>query len=345
MGFKIEDSDNGTLAGLRDLLMKHQNGEDIHEAPKLNPEDEDKHDASNFLGDFTAHASTDSAGAQGYADGGDVDGAALMQQAAPMSAQPIDVSNGGTGATPFPMPSGVLPTDPNAIAQGSGPSYMDTAPTPSPINQTMQAAQGIPPTNPGIYQGISADDRAALLQKLLAAKASTGNMVASGAAGLGDAISNAFGKGGSHSQADLREAQNQNINTRIGAVDTQRQQRLQDLQANIAQQENDPASAYSAGMRNLVKSMTGKAAPSGASASQLKSVFPEIAKIMDSQLTSATTQRGQTLGVQEKAATMSAWDRLLNAITGNPAAAALEQTATGGAAQAPASSNGWKVIK
>jgi len=353
-------SDIGTLAGLRDLLAKAHAGEDIHEAPKMNPEDENKE--GSFLGDFSAHASTDSAGSQGYAfggetnpkketvksmennptagfaDGGEIDQVnPFLQGAAAQMAQPVDTENGAPMPPMNPagaqdMPSGVLP---------DAPSF--PAPAASPVSQAATAAQGIPPTNPGIYQGITADDRNALLQKLLAQKSSGANLAASGLAGLGDAISNSFGKGGQNTQGALREAQNQNINTRIGAMDTQRQQRMQDLQANLAQQENDPSSAYSQGMRSFYSQLTGKTFPSGISASMMKQAFPDYAKIFDSQLTAATAQRGQTLGAQEKLATKGPFQRLVDNIFGNKAEETLSNE-TG--VSTPAQGNGgWSVVK
>lgn len=368
-------SDIGTLAGLRDLLAKAHAGEDIHEAPKMNPEDENKE--GSFLGDFSAHASTDSAGAQGYAfggetnpkketisamennpsagfaDGGDVlDTSNIMQSAVAPSAAPIDTENGGSGRVPFLSPqsqtnialTGSDTVDPAFIQKLQAGQQRPPAPTvPNPVGQTLQTAQNIPSTNPGIYQGITADDRNALLQKLLAQKSSGANLAASGLAGLGDAISNSFGKGGQNTQGALREAQNQNINTRIGAMDTQRQQRMQDLQANLAQQENDPSSAYSQGMRSFYSQLTGKTFPSGISASMMKQAFPDYAKIFDSQLTAATAQRGQTLGAQEKLATKGPFQRLVDNIFGNKAEETLSNE-TG--VSTPAQGNGgWSVVK
>lgn len=301
-------SDIGTLKGLRDLLMKHQNGED-----------------------FEVHGSTDMP--KNYADGGDVDPVAMMTQTAAPSAMPVDVEN---GMTPPPTPN-VDQDFINKLNQGMN---LPPAPIPNPIMQTGQAAQGLPPTNPNIYQDISADDRAAMLQKLLAQKSSAGSLATKGIAGLGDAITSSFGKTPTNAMGNIREQENQNINTRIGAVDTQRQQRMQDLQANLAQQENDPTSPYSQGMRQFYSQLTGKTFPSGISASMMKSAFPDYAKIFDSQLTAATAQRGQTLGAQEKLATKSVWQRMADNIFGNPAG---EKLSTETGVSASSDNGGWSV--
>jgi hypothetical protein len=274
------------------------------------------------------HGSTDPAGVMGYDDGGEVDPVSMMTQAAPMAAAPVDPENGGPMPPEPPQPQSVDQDFINKLQTGTA-----MTPPANPISQTAQSAQSLPPTSPGIYQGITADQRAALMQQLLASKASPGNLAVSGIAGLGDAVSNAFGKGGNNFQGNIQNMQNQNIQNKIGVIDTQRQQRLQDLQANLAQQENDPTSAYSSGMRQLVKSMTGKQAPSGASASQLKSVFPDIAKIMDSQLVAQTATAGQKVEAQKAGAAISPFKRFLDSIMGNPAEEALQQTATGGQTQ------------
>jgi hypothetical protein len=281
--------------------------------------------------------------AKGYADGGEVDPIAMMTQAAPMAAAPIDVENGGSGASPMGMPSAPQGIDQDFINKLNAGTAMtpSVSSAPSPISQASQTAQNIPPTDPSIYQGISADDRAALMQKLLAQKSSPGMMAASGVAGLGDAITSAFGKSPTNAQGNLRQAQQQNVANQAGVIDTQRAQRMQDMQANLAQQENDPSSPYSAGMRQFYSQLTGKTFPSGISASMMKSAFPDYAKIFDSQLTAATTQRGQTLGAQEKLATKTPWQRLSDKIFGNPAE---EKLAGETGINTPAADNGgWSV--
>jgi hypothetical protein len=289
-----------------------------------------------------AHGSTDSAGAMGYDDGGDVvdptDVTSMLTAAAPAAAAPVDSENGAQ-----------VPQDPevdqNFINKLNAGTAMTPPPAPSPLSQAAGAAQSLPPTNPSIYQGITADQRASLMNQLLAQKASPGGLAASGVAGLGDAISNAFGKGGQNAQGAVRQAQAQNVEQRIGTVDTQRAQRMQDLQANLAQQENDPSSAYSNGMRQFYSQLTGKTFPSGISASMMKSAFPDYAKIFDSQLQAATQQGAQKVEAGKAVAGQSVWQRLLNSITGNPAEESLTNTATGGQSTPSGNSNGWSVVK
>jgi hypothetical protein len=321
-------SDIGTLAGLRDLMMKLSGKTDAQKADDIDPV---------ITSSGTAHGSTDSPGAQGYDDGGEVDPVDMMTQAAIPSAMPTDVEN---GAAPLPpmnppgaqdLPSGVLP---------NAPYY----PPPNPIAQASSAAQSIPPTNPGIYQGITADQRAALMQQLLAQKSSPGMLAAKGLGGLGDAITSAFGKSPTNAMGNIQANENANIANKIGVVDTQRQQRMQDLQANLAQQENDPNSAYSSGMRQFYSQLTGKQFPSGISASMMKSAFPDYAKIFDSQLVAQTAKGTQQVEAQKAGAAESPWKILMDRILGNPAETALQQTATGGQTSS-ADNGGWSVVK
>jgi hypothetical protein len=311
---KVHDmKDIGLLAGLKALLRGDKT--EASQADNIDP-------VQTSSG--TAHGSTDSAGQMGYADGGDVDPVDLMTQAAAPSALPVDTEN---GAAPLPNPN----IDQDFINKLNAGMNLQPAPTtPNPISQAAQAAQKLPATTPNIYQGITADQRAALMQSLLAQKGSRANLAVKGVAGLGDAITSAFGKSPTNAMGTIQANENQNIANRVGAIDTQRQQRLQDLQANLAIQENDPTSAYSQGMRQFYSQLTGKQFPSGISASMMKSAFPDYAKIFDSQLTAATAQRGQTVQAQEKAAEISPWHRLVNNIFGNPAEEALTKTATGG---------------
>lgn len=281
-----------------------------------------------------AHGSTNPSPPMNYADGGDVMNMGLNA----LSATGIPgLSDLGTIADLSGM---VIPPSPQA-PQGPQPINPQSVPPPvqplpasaaNPIMQASQQAKNTPATNPSIYQGITADQRAALMQKLLAQKASPGNLTVSGIAGLGDAVSNAFGKGGQNAQGAVREAQAKNVENQIGVIDTQRAQRMQDLQANLAQQENDPSSEYSKGMRQFYSQLTGKQFPSGISASMMKSAFPDYAKIFDSQLTAATAQAGQKVEAQKAGAAQSPWRILLDKVLGNnPAENALQKTATGGA--------------
>jgi hypothetical protein len=381
----LGDSDNGTLAGLRDLLMRAQRGEDINEAPKLNPEDEMRD--GKFIGEFNTHSSSepvkgyaegglieafekllgnkgDSAvksdkseaaaadaidpvievkpstdTAKGYANGGDVTGSEFdpdqpyptqdqgdegLPSSRPLFARAVDaMGNAVMGAasdalgpttdisdvaaarltgSPVTIPqvnaeqlAGLRSQSPqiplnNVIHQAN--MGQPATPTPNPILQASQAAQGMPATPADIYQGISAGDRAALMQKLLAAKAQPGNLAAQGVGGLADAITSGFGKSPTNFQQQIRGTQAQNVQNQIGVVDTQRQQVLQDIQAKIAVQESDPTSPYSQGMRQFLQAQ-GMKVPSGMSASMLKQTLPDVTKIFDTKMVAATAAGAQ----------------------------------------------------
>ncbi len=213
------------------------------------------------------------------------------------------------------------------------------APQHPPLAQAAQNAQNMPPTDYSLYKGISADDRANLYKQLLAQKASPGGLAASGVAGLGDAISNAFGKGGQHAQQDVRQAQQQNVGNVIGGMDTQRQQKLQDIQGSIALQEADPNSPYSKGMRQFLNSQ-GMKVPSGMSAGMLKQTLPDVTKIFDTHIVAATQAGAQGLEAGKTLMGESLWQDLKASMGLAPekAESYLESRIPGGA---PQSSGGW----
>jgi hypothetical protein len=273
-----------------------------------------------------------------------------MQGAAQNAATPADMSNaqqiGVAGA--FPPFDAQMSPPPNEGPVGPGPQYMPTTPqTPQQpgLSQVAQNVRNMPPTSPSIYQGISADDRANLMKQLLAQKASPGNLAASGVAGLGDAISNAFGRGGQHAQQDVRNAQNQNISNQIGVMDTQRQQKMQDLQVQIAQQKQDPNSPVSNGYRHMYQMIYGKVPPSGLSAAMMEGFAPEITKAFE-----ANTQKAIAGGAQSVEAgkalygeTFADWIKEKMGFGGVSQGEEALAKATG--VSAPASTNGWGPVK
>jgi len=349
----IKNEDYGKLVALKNFLMNARNGTLGAGSKELNA-------ADNI--DPVIKGSTDTA--KGYADGGDItpsdeaaqllsgqgNGLSFMQGAAAKAAAPADFNNmQQLGMVP---PSLQMPPTPQTQPQPININASVPPPTAplNPVVQASQTAQTMPPTNPSIYQGITAEDRANLMQKLIAQKSSPGMLAASGAAGLGDAITSAFGKAPTYAQRNLRAAQEQNMEQRTGAMDTQRQQKMQDLQANIMEQENDPNSAYSNGARTFASSMTGKKFPSGVTAAQIKSLFPDIVKIMDSQLTAATAKYKTTEEAQQAGANQGFWHNLGQKIsakmggTGAQFEQALGQTA-GVKPIAGASSSGWGNVR
>lgn len=256
----VKDSDNGTLVGLRELLRQAAAGKQASEETFL------KTGVSPTPKPSPQQAEENMLTGKGYADGGDVQ--------PPMDQNFMNQLNAGTAMTPPP------------------------APVPNPIAQASQSAQAMPPTNPSIYQGISADDRNALMQKLIAQKTSPGMMAASGAAGLGDAITSAFGKTPTNAQGNLRTAQQQNIEQRTGAMDTQRTQRTQDMQAQQEQQLNDPNSPMSQAMRETFIS-AGVKVPSQMPGNVMMKIAPDLGNLAFKQASLAETHLGHTIASQD----------------------------------------------
>lgn len=213
---KADSDDNGTLAGLRDLMRKHAAGENTHETPKE---------------DFMVNSST-----KNYAGGGMVN----------------------------PIP---------------------------PLDQTMQAVNSTPDTNYDFYGNVGADQRKALYDQLLQKQTSPGNMLAQAAGGIGDAMSNSFGGQHNKFQDETRGIAEQNTAARIGAVDTQRQQKLQDMQGNQEMIMNDPKHPIAAAMRSTLKGF-GVNVPSGMPAGIMLKVAGPMGELALKQATVAI-QQGQ----------------------------------------------------
>ncbi len=288
--------------------------------------------------------------AQGTADAINSPVGQAVTQALPNATNPMALGlANAVGASVQTPPQGApnMSEGPNVGNVQNGATAPATPPSGAPpMGQMMQKLQQTPPTNPGIYQGISADDRAKLMQSLLNKQSSGGNLAAQAVGGLGDAISNSFGHGGQHAMQDVRDITSKNVENRIGVVDTQRQQKLQDLQANIAQQEADPNSAYSGGMRQFLSQLTGKPMPSGISASMIKTIFPDYAKIFDAKMQSTTAAGQQGIEAGKALTDEGFFSRIANAITGNKGADYLESRVGGGSTSqtsAPVSTDGWSV--
>jgi hypothetical protein len=236
-----------------------------------------------------------------------------VQDLNPMNAlaQKLAMSNMNSQLAQKPQPDNAFINQLNqGINTANPPAQSPTGPS---LSQASQAAQNSPSTPPNIYQGISAEDRANLYKQLLAQKSSPGMLAASGAAGLGDAITSAFGKAPTNAQGNLRQAAQQNVEQRVGAVDTERQQKLQDVQANIAVQKADPNSSFSQGMRQFLKSQ-GIGVPSGMSAAMLEPMFGEMAKMFEARTVAATAAGAQ--GVEAGKALMgeTLWDKFKESI-------------------------------
>lgn len=146
------------------------------------------------------------------------------------------------------------------------------------IGDTTQALNSTPPTNYDFYKNISAEDRAALAQNVLQQQRSGGNMAASGLAGLGDAISNSFGGQKTNYQQNVMENQKNMAQQQLSAVDTQRAQRLQDMQGQQEAMMNDPKHPFSQGMRDILKKQ-GITVPSGMNANIMLKVLGPLGEL------------------------------------------------------------------
>jgi hypothetical protein len=266
----------------------------------------------------------------------------------PGTAGIVNQATGANVQNPAPTPP---PTDPAFMSKLNAGTAM-TPPTPvpqpagNPISQAMHNLNNTAPTPPDIYKGISAEDRANLMNQLLAQKSSPGMLAASGAAGLGDAISNSFGKGGQNAQGNLAAKANQNIEQRAGIIDTQRAQKMQDITAKMMVMKSDPSSSMSTIARQMYKQMTGKTAPSGVSAAQIESLNPLIEKQIETSAQKAIAGGEQAVNAG-KALYGETWGDMVKELfgaTGTETGAAALEKASGATPAAPAS-NGWSVVK
>ncbi len=162
---------------------------------------------------------------------------------------------------------------------------------PPDLGQLLSTMNQTPPTNYDFYKDIGAEDRAKLAQHLMQQKASPSGMVASGLAGLGDAISNSYGGKNTSFQKDLGARNDQADAAQLGAFDTHRAQRAQDAQGNQDAMLMDPNSPISQSMRQAAMS-AGLQVPSGMPASILMKVIPGFGDLAIKQST-AMTQQGQ----------------------------------------------------
>ncbi len=209
---------------------------------------------------------------KGYADGGDVQ-PDYMQGAAQQAAMPLTMQ-------PWMMPQ----PDQQFMGQLNAGTAIPPPPQPNAIMGASQKMQSLPSTPPNIYNGMTAEDRNALMQQLIARKSSPGMLVAKGAAGLGDAITSAFGKSPTQAMQGIRENESKDSEQRIGAMDTERQQKLQDLEAQQTQGLNDPNSTLSQSMRKTLKS-AGLNVPSGMSGAIMLKIAGPLGELAMKQAT------------------------------------------------------------
>jgi hypothetical protein len=256
----------------------------------------------------------------GFANGGDVM-SALQQLAAPFKPLMAPAQMAGA-ASMNPTIQGAVGRTINSLVPGSNPmpqpetppqsnvdeafiNRMFTAPnggmaqeSPAPRPQTpsigdmTEKMNQTPPTDYNFYKDISSEDRAKLYQQLTQQQKSPGSMIASGLGGLGDAIARSYGGQNTNYQKDIMANQQAQKEGALGALDTQRQQKMQDLQGQMAMQKADPKSPVSQGYRQIFKQITGKQPGSNMSAAMIEATFPEYAKIIDAQLTAGASRMG-----------------------------------------------------
>lgn len=228
------------------------------------------------------------------------------------------LSQGTTEQAPVPqkMADGGMVTSPNdvlaQIAQLSGmqspqadPQQPQPQPAPAPmptdapqvpdIRAVLNNAQNTPPTDYNLYKDISADDRAALYKQLAQQQNSPASLVTQGIGGLGDAISRSFGHQNTNYQQGIMDTEKAGAASNLGAVDTQRAQRLQDIQGSTEMASNDPNSPLSKSMQKTFKS-AGINVPSGMPASMMMKIAPALGELAIKQATLNNTVNNDVQG-------------------------------------------------
>lgn len=289
MPFSLGDQDDGTLVGLRELLRKA-----AEQKTQQMPVD------------------VSSGTASGYANGGSV---MPQKQDKPYTGvQPTkkpdlnavqqalnDIAKKDTRMTfHVPTPEGTTAPGvmvghrfahggvvPQPVDMGSipPPAAPMAPPTPPPLGALSSAINQTPDTDYSFFNnGLSSDDRAALEQKLIAQQNSPGQMIAQGAAGLGDAISNSFGGKNTTFQKDVMANNELQQKKQLEGIDTHRAQKMQDMNANMEMQANDPKSPLSMSMRKIAQSQ-GVPVPSGMPASMMMKVLGPLGELAMKQAT------------------------------------------------------------
>jgi hypothetical protein len=193
------------------------------------------------------------------------------------------------------------------------PAPVAPMPTAPPLGDLSRSLAQAPDTDYNFFKDLSAGDRAAMQQKLMAQQNSPGSLIAQGAAGLGDAISNSFGGKNTSFQKDVMANNEAQQAKQLGAFDTQRTQKMQDMNANMEMQANDPKSPLSTSMRAIAKSQ-GVPVPSGMPASMMVKVLGPLGELAMKQATLEQTKLFQTgqLANQEEARKIEATKALGN---------------------------------
>jgi hypothetical protein len=186
--------------------------------------------------------------------------------------------------SPQPVNMSSVPAPEQPMSMSSAPPQ-EQPPTPPQLSDTASALNKTPDTNYDFYGNVGADKRAALYKQLLDQQRSPGNLIAQGLGGVGDALS-ALGGKSTDFQGQARDIAAKNTENRIGAVDTQRQQKTQDMNANIEMQMNDPNSRIAKSMQATLKS-AGLNVPGGMPPSVMLKVAGPLGELAMKQATIA----------------------------------------------------------
>lgn len=189
--------------------------------------------------------------------------------------------------------------DPAFMAQlNAGIPGMTTPPTPS-LSATTSALNKTPDTNYDFYKDIGSDQRANLYKQLLDKQTSGGNMLAQAAGGIGDAISNSFGGQHNNFQNETQNIAAKNTENRVGAMDTQRAQRLQDMQGSQEAMMNDPNHPFAKGMQAILRSK-GVNVPSGMSANILLKALGPLGELAYKEAMLGVTEHKNKADIENK---------------------------------------------
>lgn len=192
------------------------------------------------------------------------------------------------------------PIDPGSVPPPVAP--MPTSQQPPDMSSVLQTASQSPSTNYSDVPDLSAEKRLALAKSILAKQQSGGNAAITGLAGLGDAIARSYGHdkeaNATGNVQKIEEGQNQKA---LEAVDTGREQKLQDFQKHVAMSKEDPTSNISHAMRGYLKGL-GINVPSGMNASMMEKIMGPMGELASKQATMAELHsfHGEQIGEKQQ---------------------------------------------
>ncbi len=198
-----------------------------------------------------------------------------------------------------------------------------SAPMPSHI---LKQAQATPPTNYDFYGDVNSDKVAQLYKHLLANQQSAGSIAGNAVAGLGDAISRSYGHQNTNYQKDFTDRQNQVMQQQLGQPMMERENKLQDMQANTEMGLNDPHSTVSQSMRKAFQS-AGINVPSGMPGSLMLKIAPDMGNFALKQAMMGQTGHFKQAEIDAKQAAIN--EQKHRDFLEHPFTSALEQYASG----------------